>query len=137
MGKCLGYSVDHIAGNANPQIRDFLKFTKTSAWLGKRNTIFFTFSFQHAAELIKTVAARYDEYVNVKDFSDKISRALTAAKKDNDFIYHDRVPDLKDLDPVSKATLVKSTPVSVPISQKFTGMSRVQMQFILLIFSPV
>ncbi|XP_045712567.1 programmed cell death 6-interacting protein isoform X2 [Phyllostomus hastatus] len=77
---------------------------------------------QHAAELIKTVAARYDEYVNVKDFSDKISRALTAAKKDNDFIYHDRVPDLKDLDPIGKATLVKSTPINVPISQKFTDL---------------
>ncbi|CAI9159322.1 unnamed protein product [Rangifer tarandus platyrhynchus] len=77
---------------------------------------------QHAAELIKTVASRYDEYVNVKEFSDKINRALTAAKKDNDFIYHDRVPDLKDLDPIGKATLVKSTPVSVPISQKFTDL---------------
>ncbi|ELK17963.1 programmed cell death 6-interacting protein [Pteropus alecto] len=77
---------------------------------------------QHAAELIKTVASRYDEYVNVKDFSDKISRALTAAKKDNDFIYHDRVPDLKDLDSIGKATLVKATPVNVPISQKFTDL---------------
>ncbi|XP_012502330.1 PREDICTED: programmed cell death 6-interacting protein isoform X1 [Propithecus coquereli] len=77
---------------------------------------------QHAAELIKTVASRYDEYVNVKDFSDKINRALTAARKDNDFIYHDRVPDLKDLDPIGKATLVKSTPVNVPISQKFTDL---------------
>lgn len=75
------------------------------------------------------MASRYDEYVNVKDFSDKISRALTAAKKDNDFIYHDRVPDLKDLDPIGKATLVKSTPVSVPISQKFTGMSSTQIRF--------
>ncbi|XP_052043048.1 programmed cell death 6-interacting protein isoform X1 [Apodemus sylvaticus] len=77
---------------------------------------------QHAAELIKNVASRYDEYVNVKDFSDKINRALTAAKKDNDFIYHDRVPDLKDLDPIGKATLVKPTPVNVPISQKFTDL---------------
>ncbi|XP_021094318.1 programmed cell death 6-interacting protein isoform X1 [Heterocephalus glaber] len=77
---------------------------------------------QHAAELIKTVVSRYDEYVNVKDFSDKISRALTAAKKDNDFIYHDRVPDLKDLDPIGKASLVKSTPVNVPISQKFNDL---------------
>lgn len=67
------------------------------------------------------MASRYDEYVNVKDFSDKINRALTAAKKDNDFIYHDRVPDLKDLDPIGKATLVKPTPVNVPVSQKFTG----------------
>uniref|UniRef100_A0A8C0CHF8 BRO1 domain-containing protein n=1 Tax=Balaenoptera musculus TaxID=9771 RepID=A0A8C0CHF8_BALMU len=75
---------------------------------------------QHATELIKTVTSRYDEYVNMKELSDKINHALTAAKKDNDFTYHNRVPDLKDLDPTGKATLVKSTPVNVPISQKFT-----------------
>ncbi|XP_047908133.1 programmed cell death 6-interacting protein isoform X2 [Anser cygnoides] len=74
---------------------------------------------QHAADLVKTVASRYDEYINVKDLVDKINRALTAAKKDNDFIYHDRVPDLKDLEPIGKASLVKSTPVVVPLSQKF------------------
>ncbi|XP_067888358.1 programmed cell death 6-interacting protein isoform X2 [Heterodontus francisci] len=77
---------------------------------------------QHASDLVKTVASRYDEYINVKDLSDKISRALTAAKKDNDFIYHDRVPDLKDLETIGKATLVKPTPVSVPASQKFTDL---------------
>ncbi|KAK1173482.1 programmed cell death 6-interacting protein-like isoform X1 [Acipenser oxyrinchus oxyrinchus] len=77
---------------------------------------------QHATELVKTVASRYDEYINVKDLSDKISRALTAAKKDNDFIYHDRVPDLKDLEAIGKAALVKSTVIKVPISQKFTDL---------------
>ncbi|MBN3307667.1 PDC6I protein, partial [Amia calva] len=77
---------------------------------------------QHAADLVKTVASRYDEYVNVKDLSDKITRALTAAKKDNDFIYHDRVPDLKDLDSIGKAALVKATAIQVPLSQKFTDL---------------
>ncbi|XP_077153126.1 programmed cell death 6-interacting protein [Ranitomeya variabilis] len=77
---------------------------------------------QHAADLVKTVTSRYDEYITVKDLSDKIQRALTAAKKDNDFIYHDRVPDLKDLDPIGKAPLVKPTPVSVPMSQKYTDL---------------
>ncbi|XP_029445481.1 programmed cell death 6-interacting protein isoform X2 [Rhinatrema bivittatum] len=77
---------------------------------------------QHAADLVKTVASRYDEYINVKDLSDKINRALTAAKKDNDFIYHDRVPDAKDLDPIGKATLVKSTPINIPLSQKFNDL---------------
>ncbi|XP_048386174.1 programmed cell death 6-interacting protein isoform X3 [Stegostoma tigrinum] len=77
---------------------------------------------QHASDLVKTVGSRYDEYINVKDLSDKIARALAAAKKDNDFIYHDRVPDVKDLEPVGKATLVKPTPVSVPMSQKFTDL---------------
>ncbi|KAI1901727.1 hypothetical protein AGOR_G00037370 [Albula goreensis] len=77
---------------------------------------------QHATDLVKTVASRYDEYVNVKDLSDKISRALTAAKKDNDFIYHDRVPEVKDLDHIGKAALVKATAIQVPISQKFTDL---------------
>ncbi|KAK2836488.1 hypothetical protein Q7C36_014357 [Tachysurus vachellii] len=75
---------------------------------------------QHASELVKTIASRYDEYVNVKDLSDKISRALTAAKKDNDFIYHDRVPEVKDLEHIGKATLVKATAIQVPLSQKFS-----------------
>ncbi|XP_053469013.1 programmed cell death 6-interacting protein isoform X1 [Ictalurus furcatus] len=77
---------------------------------------------QHATELVKTVATRYDEYVNVKDLSDKISRALTAAKKDNDFIYHDRVPEVKDLEHIGKATLVKATAIQVPLSQKFADL---------------
>nr|XP_033786238.1 programmed cell death 6-interacting protein isoform X2 [Geotrypetes seraphini] len=77
---------------------------------------------QHASDLVKTVASRYDEYINVKDLSDKINRALTAAKKDNDFIYHDRVPDPKDLESIGKATLVKSTPINIPLSQKFNDL---------------
>ncbi|KAK1805098.1 hypothetical protein P4O66_019455 [Electrophorus voltai] len=77
---------------------------------------------QHATELVKTVASRYDEYVNIKDLSDKISRALTAAKKDNDFIYHDRVPEVKDLEHIGKAALVKATAIQVPLSQKFTDL---------------
>ncbi|XP_048848676.1 programmed cell death 6-interacting protein isoform X2 [Brienomyrus brachyistius] len=77
---------------------------------------------QHASELVKTVATRYDEYVNVKDLSNKIARALTAGKKDNDFIYHDRVPEQKDLEQIGKAALVKPTAIQAPISQKFTDL---------------
>ncbi|KAG8442685.1 hypothetical protein GDO86_011469 [Hymenochirus boettgeri] len=77
---------------------------------------------QHASDLVKTVSSRYDEYINVKDLADKINRALTAAKKDNDFIYHDRVPDLKDLESIGKASLVKPTPINIPLSQKFSDL---------------
>ncbi|XP_069551779.1 programmed cell death 6-interacting protein isoform X2 [Brachyistius frenatus] len=77
---------------------------------------------QHATELVKTVASRYDEYVSVKDLSDKINRALTAAKKDNDFIYHDRVPEVKDLEHIGKAALVKASAITPPLSQKFTDL---------------
>lgn len=79
---------------------------------------------QHAAELVAKVASHYDEYVSVKDLGDKINRALVAAKKDNDFIYHDRVPEVKDLEPIGKAALVKATAITPPISQKFTGEPR-------------
>lgn len=57
---------------------------------------------------------------------DKINRALTAAKKDNDFIYHDRVPEVKDLEQIGKAALVKATAITPPLSQKFTGTSITQ-----------
>nr|XP_020462567.1 programmed cell death 6-interacting protein isoform X1 [Monopterus albus] len=77
---------------------------------------------QHAAELVKTVTSRYDEYVSVKDLGDKVNRALTAAKKDNDFIYHDRVPEVKDLEPIGKAALVKATAITPPLSQKFSDL---------------
>uniref|UniRef100_A0A3Q4BVP0 Programmed cell death 6-interacting protein n=1 Tax=Mola mola TaxID=94237 RepID=A0A3Q4BVP0_MOLML len=77
---------------------------------------------QHAAELVKTVASRYDEYVSVKDLNDKINRALAAAKKDNDFIYHDRVPEIKDLEHIGKAALVKATTITPPLSQKFADL---------------
>lgn len=77
---------------------------------------------QHAAELVKTVASRYDEYVSVKDLSEKINRALTAAKKDNDFIYNERVPEIKDLEHIGKAALAKPTGITPPVSQKFTDL---------------
>ncbi|CAL9691423.1 unnamed protein product [Knipowitschia caucasica] len=77
---------------------------------------------QHAAELVKTVASRYDEYVSVKDLGEKINRALTLAKKDNDFIYNERVPEVKDLEHIGKAALAKSTTITPPISQKFSDL---------------
>ncbi|KAG7268850.1 LOW QUALITY PROTEIN: hypothetical protein CRUP_011299 [Coryphaenoides rupestris] len=62
------------------------------------------------------------EYVSVKDLSDKINRALANAKKDNDFIYHDRVPEVKDLDHIGKAALAKPTAITPPLSHKFTDL---------------
>ncbi|XP_068584580.1 programmed cell death 6-interacting protein isoform X1 [Cebidichthys violaceus] len=77
---------------------------------------------QRSAELVKTVASGYDEYVSVKDLSEKINRALVAAKKDNDFIYHDRVPEVKDLEHIGKAALVKAATITPPLSQKFADL---------------
>lgn len=46
-------------------------------------------------------------------------RAYQAAKKDNDFIYHERIPDVKTLPGIGKAPLAKPLPVSHPMSRGF------------------
>lgn len=58
----------------------------------------------------------YDEYVNVKDFFDKINCVFIVVKKDNDFIYYDWVLDFKDLDFIGKVIFVKFILVNVFIS---------------------
>ena len=59
---------------------------------------------------------------NFKNEQGKIQRELQAAKKDNDFIYHDKVPDVKTLDTIGKATIAKpSPPPSGTFSDKFQG----------------
>ena len=49
---------------------------------------------------------------NAKDWLRRIEKALTEAKKDNDFIYHERIPEEKNLTPVGKAAVAKPTPLS-------------------------
>lgn len=49
----------------------------------------------------------------------KAERALVEANKDNDFIYHERVPDLKLLQPIPKASTVKPTPLPQHFSAIF------------------
>lgn len=83
---------------------------------------------------MKSVASRYDEYVSVKDLNDRINRALAAAKKDNNLIYNDRVPDIKELEHIGKAALVKAAPITPPLSQKFTGGTRRRNKYIALVY---
>lgn len=97
-------------------------------------SLFSDSSRQHAAELVKTVASRYDEYVSVKDLNDRINRALTAAKKDNNLIYNDRVPEIKELEHIGKAALVKAAPITPPLSQKFTGETQHKNKYITLVY---
>merc|ERR1719336_2488722 len=45
------------------------------------------------------------------DWIKRANRALTDAKKDNDFIYHERIPDFKTLSSIGRASVVKPTAV--------------------------
>ena len=82
---------------------------------------------QYAIRLFKAgiERSRSDErsdLCNAKDWSKKCERALTDAKKDNDFIYHERVPDEKNLAPITKGQLISECPFGVfksPETQRF------------------
>ena len=46
-----------------------------------------------------------------QDWAKRVERALTDAKKDNDFIYHERIPEVKALTSIGRAAVVKPTAV--------------------------
>ena len=47
----------------------------------------------------------------VKAYSSKAGFNLTQVKKDNDFIYHARIPEHKTLEPIGQAAIAKPTPL--------------------------
>jgi len=57
----------------------------------------------------------YNELLN------KATQELNEAKKDNDFIYHERIPDVKHLELISKVAIAKPTSVPSKFSSKFKG----------------
>ena len=60
--------------------------------------------------------------MNFKDILGKVKRALEAAKKDNDFIYHDVVPKVEALSSIGSAVLAKPGEIARPMNPKFQGM---------------
>lgn len=53
------------------------------------------------------------------DIQNKAERNLNEAKKDNDFIYHERIPDIKLVEPIGKAQVAKLIPLTHPMSHNF------------------
>ena len=51
----------------------------------------------------------------------KIQRELEAAQKDNDFIYHDIIPDVKTLPVLGKLAVAKPLPLPEKFSTNFIG----------------
>ena len=68
---------------------------------------------QYAIRLFKAGIERsgLSDLCNAADWTKRCERALTEAKKDNDFIYHERIPDEKNLAPIKKAAVAKITPL--------------------------
>lgn len=76
---------------------------------------------QHCDELFKAAQARSGKPTMFQDYASKALRNLNEAKKDNDFIYHERIPEIKSLEVVGKAQLAKILPLTHPLSQNFKG----------------
>lgn len=77
---------------------------------------------RHAVELFKAAQTRYGDVTFFEDHLARAQRALDEAVKDNDFIYHERIPDLKSLGSIGKASVAKPTPVPERFSSSFTDL---------------
>ncbi|RNA12130.1 programmed cell death 6-interacting [Brachionus plicatilis] len=72
-----------------------------------------------AAELIKTAEQRGGKEMAVKSHLNTIQVAHEKAKRENEYVYHERVPDYLSLKPLEKAALAKVIAVKFPISDEF------------------
>lgn len=74
---------------------------------------------EKAVELLKAGQQRSGHPTLFEELTNKATRALNDAKKDNDFIYHERIPDYKNLPSVSKAAIAKALPLPERLSHNF------------------
>lgn len=72
-----------------------------------------------AAELVKTAEQRGGKEIAIKSHLNTIQLAYEKAKKENEYVYHERVPDYMSLKPLERASLAKVTNVKFPISDEF------------------
>lgn len=75
---------------------------------------------QRASELFKAAQSRAGKTL-FGELVTKVDRNLVEARKDNDFIYHERIPDIKSVEPIGKAQPAKVLQVAHPMSQNFKG----------------
>lgn len=73
-------------------------------------------------ELFKAAQNRSNKPNLFQDYANKAQRNLNEVKKDNDFIYHERVPDAKILEPIGKAAVAKLLAMPGTFSTGFKGL---------------
>ncbi|OWA53599.1 Programmed cell death 6-interacting protein [Hypsibius exemplaris] len=79
---------------------------------------------KNASELMATARKRFDTPSFPFKYAETIiQRDEAAARKDNDFIYHARIPDVQSLQPIGRASLAKQVPPTFPLSaEKFVDL---------------
>lgn len=78
---------------------------------------------QYALELFKSAQQLTGKTTFFQDHINRAQKALVESKKDNDFIYHERVPDAKSLPAIGKAPLAKMLPLPEKMGQSSKGKS--------------
>lgn len=79
---------------------------------------------QDAIEHLKSAQVKSGDPSLHSDYIARATKALAEAQKDNDFIYHERVPDVKNLEPIGKAPLAKVVAVPERLSANYKGKPR-------------
>ncbi|KAG5322964.1 PDC6I protein, partial [Pseudoatta argentina] len=74
---------------------------------------------EHAVELFKAAQQRSNKPHLFQDYANKAQRNLTEVKKDNDFIYHERIPDIKNVQAIGRAIVAKLLPLPEVFSTDF------------------
>lgn len=74
---------------------------------------------QKCLELLRNGQARSGKPLLFQEYVTRAEKALKDANKDNDFIYHERIPDSKLLSGVPRAPLAKATPLPDKLSKDF------------------
>jgi programmed cell death 6-interacting protein len=79
------------------------------------------FVFQQANDLMNTAKSKAGQAFKFNNEDQAMNSALVAAEKDNNYIYHDKIPEFKSLTPVGKAVIAKPLQLSTPMSSDFRG----------------
>ncbi|XP_041773972.1 programmed cell death 6-interacting protein [Anopheles merus] len=74
---------------------------------------------QKAVELFKTAQSRSSNPTLFQEYANRAQKSLAEAKKDNDFIYNEIIPDVNNLPSPGKAQLAKVLPLAPPLSEEF------------------
>ena len=85
-----------------------------------------------ALEFIKMSESRGGRDLSVKQQINTIQSGYDKAKKDNEFVYHERVPDYKTLSSIDRAPLAKLTPIKFPLSEDFRGKLLIQIDRLII-----
>lgn len=72
-----------------------------------------------SVELLRIADSRGGKELPVKVQMNQVQLAYEKAKKENDYVYHERVPEYNTLTTIERVALAKPTPVKFPLSDDF------------------